>query len=588
MLYYEQIFWWKTIINLSQLKERKKLLNLLNVVMFAAIFVFAVNFSYRDLGGGGLALAHNLPTWVAYSFFIFFGVLSISLYQRVRLSSFLIQHAIVVCLLLLPLLYSPFEHGAGSFHLGLSVLAAFVFLIVCSQNQHQHYRVRLLQILYVSTLIQTCWGLIQYYFIFENGPLFFTAETHTTPYAAFGQKNVFTTYLSFGSLLAIYFFVRDKSKSLPILMFTILVLLLNAHLSMLAEAKSGRVIALIAITLYLGFCYFYHKVKLFSVLMIIAVFTTSFMPKQWFDVRPNQEINAPLGINSVGVRPTMYKIGAEIVAENPLFGIGVGNLSREFFERKAKEQESGFAEKSMPPVSHIHNEPLQWMIELGILPGIAFILLFGIWIRGLVRGELDPSILLLSLPLLGHSLLELPVHHSGVYLLAFVCIIALSYRGKTRLVTLSSAMSYLLAFVSALASIFVIFYMWLLFNSMHNLIAYHDSKRLDEQKLYDVVTGPIFESVYEHERFQWIVRKNIVSGTLTHEIIDAYIEFLESIRESKPEAVIYPQLSQLYIMRKSPEMAKEVIEEGKLFFPWDEKINTTYADLHKDSPSGLN
>jgi hypothetical protein len=127
--------------------------------------------------------------------------------------------------------------------------------------------------------------------------------------------------------------------------------------------------------------------------------------------------------------------------------------------------------------------------------------------------------------------------------------------------------------------------MWLLFNSMNNLIAYHDSKRLDEKKLYDVVTGPIFETVYEHERFQWIVRKNIVRGTLTNEIIDAYIEFLESIRKNKPEAVIYPQLTQLYIMQKSPEMAKEIIEEGKLFFPWDEGINAAYADLHKDSPA---
>jgi O-antigen ligase len=585
VLYCEQIFRWESIIKLSQLKNRKKFLDLLNIILFAAVFVFAVNFSYRDLGGGGLALAHNLPTWVAYSLFIFCSVISISLFQRVRLSSFLIQHAIVVCLLLLPLLYTPYEHGAGSFHLALSVLAAFVFLIVCSQNQHQDYKVRLLQILYVSTLIQTCWGLIQYYFVFENGPLFYTAELHTTPYGTFGQKNMFTTYLSFGSLLAIYFFVRDKSKSLPLLIFTVVVLLLNAHLSMLAEAKSGRVIALIAITMYLGFCYFYHKVKLFSVLMILAVFTASFMPKQWFDVRPNQEIDAPLGINSIGVRPSMYKIGVDIVSENPLFGIGVGNLNREFAERKAREQESGFAQYEMPGVSHIHNEPLQWMIELGIVSGVAFIFLFGIWIRGLVKGELDPSILLLSLPLIGHSLLELPVRHSAVYLLAFVCVIALSYRGKTRLVTLSSAMSYLLAFMSALASVLVIFYMWLLFNSMNNLIAYHDSKRLDEKKLYDVVTGPIFETVYEHERFQWIVRKNIVRGTLTNEIIDAYIEFLESIRKNKPEAVIYPQLTQLYIMQKSPEMAKEIIEEGKLFFPWDEGINAAYADLHKDSPA---
>ncbi|MBF7072417.1 O-antigen ligase C-terminal domain-containing protein [Glaciecola sp. MH2013] len=517
----------------------------------------------------------NLPTWVAFALFTFIGALSIGVSGRLKISNYFKLNLGVIALLLFPLAYNSSALAAPGLYVVAVIFAAVYFFMIVSQHSRQAFKIKLLLILYISTLIQSAWGLIQYYFIFENSPIFFNAENSTIPYGIFGQQNVYTTFLSFGSLLSIFFLVRGK-KTKSLIIFTFLVVLLNAHLSMLAEAKTGRVVALISICAYLMFCIYFYKIRTIGLSLILLACLFSFMPKQWFDVRPEQEITAPIGINSMGIRPQMYKVGLKMIADKPITGIGIGNMPREFLSRKALETESGFANKPMRTIDHIHNEPMQWMVELGLVSGLGFVLLFAIWVRGLHKSELDPSILLLALPMVGHAMLEHPFHHSAAYFLAFITILSLSYRGAVNKVKLSKMMSISVVPVAAFISFQIVSFMFLLLVSLQNMLDYRDNKKLDESMLYAVKVGPVLEDLYEHERYQWIVRRGVASGNLSYEAALAYINFLDGIRLTRPEPIIYGQLSQLYEFIGNSEKAWSTISEGREFYPWNEAIAERY------------
>jgi O-antigen polymerase len=541
-------------------------------------FIVLINFTaYQTGGGSGLSLSFNHTVWLGCLVVLTISAAIISFKCRLKLSKSIKYYSLCLLTLLLPLVFhkQDFQYESMLTVAGI-IIAALLFLTI-EQFASKNFSYRLLQVLFLSSLLQSIWGLVQYYFIYEPGLLFFAAD-RGQPHGTFAQKNVFASYLALGSLLALYFLFTAKNKTKPLVIFTFIVVVLNAHLTMLAEAKTGRVVPIIAVCLYLGYCAYAYQSKKLVLGLMVACLTSSFMPKQWFDVRPNQIVDAPIGIESLGLRPLMYGIGIEIVSDNLLTGIGPGNLPREFKLRKAAlDERRGSASKQLQITSHIHNDPLQWMIDLGIVSGFAFLGFFITWIVGLKNGWLEPSILLLALPFVGHSLLELPFYHSAPHLLVFAIILALASKGKKRVIRFSPVLSGVTIPLASIAAYKAIAFLLLSFASMQTLVQYRMGGEQDESLLYSVEPTPTFEKFFTHEKYEWAFKRGMQEGSISKEQVFGFIDFLEYNRMRWPEALLYIQLAEMYRVSGQQQKAAEIMEEARVFFPKDEKVIAYFA-----------
>lgn len=535
-----------------------------------ATFVIGINYKALHIGGYGLLVPSNNVTWIGACAILCVGFVKIAVLNRIIISKTLIAYLVFIAMLLLPLTYTSHDIRNSGIMSIAAIFASLSLLFIISQNRTTTFKSRVLYILYLSTLIQSAWGLLQYYFIFENGLLFLSADVGI-PVGTFGQRNVFSSYLGFGSLLAIYFLFNAKHKSLGLLIFTFFVVTINSHLTMLAEAKTGRVVPIIALAIYLLYYSYRFKRRLLCASLLAACLLASFTPKHWFDVRPNADASsdtAHLGIKSIGVRPIMYKVGVEMVLDKPINGYGMENIAYEFMNRAAKYQQL----TSMGVTDHIHNEPLQWMMQLGILSGLAFIYIFVFWCVGLFKGWLDPSILFMALPFIGHSLLEFPFYQSASHLLAFSIILGLAINKPTIKIKFPSPLSGIILPLAGFLSYKTIVFMLLSLSSLNALVTYRAGNESDVSILYSVEPTSTFEMFFEHEKYEWLFKEAIQTGSISQQTTFDFINFLENARKRSPQSLFYIQLGELYTLAGQNAKAAAIMQEAAFLFPTDEKV----------------
>ncbi|MDT0628300.1 Wzy polymerase domain-containing protein [Alteromonas sp. W364] len=550
------------------------------LALFGLTFLILMNYTTHQLGGFGLGLAFNNATWLGFTLIFAMGGLFISLKCSIKLSKSLVGYFLSIVLLLLPLSYAKQALEYDMFLIALAISSALILFFIVEQCNRRRFKTILLAILLLSALVQTVWGMVQYYLIYEPS-LWFVAANSTQPHGTFGQKNVFSSYLAFGSLLAIYFLFNQSKKSRLAITLVFLIIILNAHLTMLAEARTGRVVPIIAVLAYLSYCAFKYKSRKLTFALGIVCLLTSFTPKQWFDIRPNQIVTAPIGIQSVGVRPLMYQVGVNLIMDKPLRGVGAGNMAREFMLKKiALEEQQNRIPTELPITSHIHNEPLQWMVELGVVSGLAFVGFMITWLLGLKNGWIDPSVLLLALPFVGHSLLEFPFYASAPHLFAFAIILALASKGRKKVVKFTPVASGFIIPAVGLISYKAIMFLLLSIASMNALIEYRQGNKQDESLLYSVTPTQSFERLFTHEKYQWTFKRGKQQGSISKEQVYSYIEFLEDNVMQWPEALLYVQLAEMYLISGQNKKAQEIMKEAYAFFPSDEKVIALHTKLN--------
>ncbi|MCK5828323.1 O-antigen ligase family protein, partial [Candidatus Bipolaricaulota bacterium] len=145
--------------------------------------------------------------------------------------------------------------------------------------------------------------------------------------------------------------------------------------------------------------------------------------------------------NSGSERVGLWLIGAEMLVDHPVTGVGVGNYKIDFFPYKANfaaTEKGGDFDFPLARVSQAHNEYVQASAEFGsigvfMLLGILGMLAISLWIRLRENNEKNRLDLLLLtggiLAFLAHSVVSFPVHVVGSSLLFIVvCGLALSPR----------------------------------------------------------------------------------------------------------------------------------------------------------------
>ncbi|ADN74571.1 O-antigen polymerase [Ferrimonas balearica DSM 9799] len=390
------------------------------------LWLLAMHYYQPNGGGSGLSLAFNTTSWMALALVLAVGAYQAARRGCLRFNALLPVSTLCLLALCLPLLWSPAPWAGTALprYLGLFALLA---LLLCQQQMSLRPQQQRLfwRLVIAAGLIQTLFSLIQFL-----SPTWFPAlMTSQRPVGIFQQTNLVATFI--GATMAISYYRLQQETSQGWRRLSWLLILLGATAQWLIQSRTGVVgttLALLGLSALLG----WHLSKRLWALLVVGVVLGAAL-QALNQAPPRDNLEQP------GYRTTLYGLSAELIAEHPWQGVGIGQFQPAFMEKQAQHQAgAGDYPYWSTASSHPHNELLFWGVEGGLLPMVA-ILMFGLWVTYRVwrAGRLRHKALWLCLlPVLLHSQTEYPLYQSAPHLALFAVLVAAMVPGRWRRLTL--------------------------------------------------------------------------------------------------------------------------------------------------------
>lgn len=605
-----------------------RLLDALCYISLILIFWVGMNYVNINMGGIGVQVPYNIFAWLGCSAFILAALLRIFWAGEIRLHVATYCYLAFFLLLLFPLVYSDrlFLSVEGLRFSGIG--AGLLFFLAVQQFSTHSSNPRLLQVLLVSTVIQTAWGLLQYYFIFEPSRLFYRAE-FGIPYGVFQQVNVFAIYLAFGSILALYFWSKAKGSLLWWGVCVGALLFLNAHLAVLSSAGTALFTGGVSITGYLAYLRFKGRPAKWILAFAVSLIAGYSAPKSWFDIRPerlsntesiNQELPQREGGRSgaessilptgglrgpdadqaaaslvesvtsssltsslssfLGTRPTIYVVATKMFLDEFWRGHGVGTFRKQYLLYQGeylKEHPGAPAEFNL---HHPHNELLYWAIELGFLSLMAFFFLVWSWLKMARSGLLKLEVLLITSPLILHSLVELPFYHSAAHWLGFVLVLAAS--GDPRYVRIFKVPRLGVAMVAVVGlggALRAWIFLLSTYFALQMFVNFNAGGRENVAYLFNIKNPAAFQQRYEFELFQWKLRQANKLGEVNTQDLNNFLVWSFSVIQYAPLPGIYESFISALMIAGKFDAAQKYLDEAKLMYPDHEELTALQEKL---------
>ncbi|MCX9455272.1 ligase [Vibrio sp. R-1] len=251
--------------------------------------------------------------------------------------------------------------------------------------------------------------------------------TNSIPYAL---------YVSFLVLSCVYLLLNSQSKVLKLLASIGGVLSLAA---IIMTDVRGVILFLPVAIIYLVITtikpiWKYYIASILSIILLLGVFYTIFQPE--INARIVQTQNEIALIkqgnltSSIGIRLDLWMHGVEIIAQNPLFGVGDSGLQASI----SKMTNPG---ATMQP--HLHNQYLDLLARYGIVGTLVIFLFCLALIFNLNNSAFEyignPLVNSMLMMLIFAGLTDVPLHHTHlIYLLTILCglLIRFSERGMNK------------------------------------------------------------------------------------------------------------------------------------------------------------
>lgn len=574
----------------------------MGIVCLVILFWVAMNYTSRNMGGSGVQVPYNTFAWLAASLFVLVALGRVLLARKLLLHTSTIYYAGALVCFFLPLIYSDRLFLDIEMLRIVGMLSGLLFFVALQQFVGARFNSYLLWILLASTAIQTVWGLIQYYFIFESSRFFWSAA-QGSPYGVFQQVNVFTVYLALGSMLSLWGVSRSRVRSKWLLTSVAILIFANAHLAVLSVADTARFVGLVSVLSYLVYLRAGQTLSTnCTILFAVALCFGSFTPKTFFDVRPDSKLEvasasqlASSSINdsktsyrlidtaptmstnptesALGTRPTIYAVSLAMFLDKPLTGHGIGTFRKQYLLYQGEYLKHHPTAPAEFNLSHPHNEPLYWMVELGALPLVGFLLVLSAWFLSVRLGTLDLTTLLVGLPLVLQSLLELPFYHSVAHYLSFVVILVASMNiGGMKSFSVSRWFALFIGplalWLAAKAWVFLLstYYALLMF------LLFNASGRENVNYLLEVNNPSAFKLRYEFELFQWQLRRAREKGEIDLEQLNGYLRWAFSTVQYAPMQTTYENFVASLVLINNKAPARRYLDEGLLMYPNSEKL----------------
>jgi len=604
----------------KNISEINKWFNKIAVVMMAILFWIAMNYVGRNMGGGGIQLPFNNYAWITVSFFILVGLLRVSLFSKLKLTKTYISYCVFVVLLLLPLAYTNrLFLDVESMRL-YGIGAGLLFLLILLQFDSMKFKQHFLLILFVSCVIQTVWGLVQYYVVFESHFLFYRAD-YGFPYGVFQQVNDYVTYITVGSLIAIYYCFTCQSLMWRKIAATTLLLFCNFHLSQLSKADTSGIVALVVVPVYL--LYWFWKSRQISIvgLFLVVSVVGAFMPRSWFDVRPNpqaltaESVQVSISGNStamtadtvalpdekpskpqeetkilqgkvsnehkLGTRETIYQVALIMILDKPWLGHGIGSFTKQYLLYQGdylKQHPDAPAEFN---IDHPHNEVFLWVIEFGLVALVAFLFLLVTWIYLVRKHQIDIQILLLASPIILHSLLELPMYHSAPHFLLFLSLLFISDSSRKTQFTLPKLSKFVVLPVAFYGFLQIQVFLLSTLYALNMFLHFNANNREPIHYLLQVNNPAAFKLRFEFELFQHKLRKAAKTKQISKQDVTSFIYWAYSVTQYAPIQSTYENFVEALRLIGNNEAALKFANEAVHMYPFNEKLVRYQKELEK-------
>ncbi|SDO10889.1 O-antigen polymerase [Halomonas shengliensis] len=397
-------------------------------------FTVLLHVTFPNLGGTGLRMPHNAAVWMG------FGVMmAIAMWPAsrgvIRFSAFHKGLGLLLLALWLPFLWSWNEASLIALPRMLTVTAGAILLLGIAQLQLTRRDWWWIGMAILSgVLLETAFGYVQHFVLQPGNWLGYPVESGR-PYGVFQQVNVMASFLATGLVISAWLFAEARNKIERGV--TLLAPLFIPFLLLTIASRSGFLGTLIAVPLVMGYLWHQDRARFRqwggALLAGIAfAILLNLMPQDG-----GRSIEA---MSRGGERIPVYLHSLKMILEEPLTGWGYGRFQYEFLHSFADWRAA--LPQNQPEIvdpiitqtyAHPHNELLYWGIEGGLLPLLALIG-FGGWVlwrllplKSRAKGPKGERLLLaaLLLPLIVHSMLELPFYHSQAHWLVFVLMLGI-------------------------------------------------------------------------------------------------------------------------------------------------------------------
>ncbi|WP_319782091.1 Wzy polymerase domain-containing protein [Oceanisphaera sp. IT1-181] len=398
------------------------------LALFVIWALFGQHVFVHHLGGSDLDLPFNAITWLFVGSVFIAGAIAL---KPVRVSSELGRYFFLAALVLwLPWLFTLLADFSSStvnlqavYWQALPRLLAltagvllFWILQQCRFNaQQRHF---LLCTLLMLATVQISFGLVQFFFLLADNWFLFNTKVRF-PYGIFMQRNVMSSFVGSGVLLALYLLVRRSNGEWRGLwwLWCSTVAVAGLVLVVLLQSRAGLYSLLVGLCLLLPVCWLRLTSRVQrGVLIALVVCGTGAGLALLLHFDMHRRALAVYG--ELGVRYEIWQTTLGLVVQHIWLGVGYGNFESAYYAEAGRLLALSGAVPAMPgDLHHPHNEVLMWWVEGGVITLLAWALLawgiLGVWLR-LSAGE-RLAMLALCLPLFAHLMSEYPLGHSSVH-----------------------------------------------------------------------------------------------------------------------------------------------------------------------------
>ena len=523
------------------------------------------------VGSHVFSLTKNIFEFVCFVGLISLGCVTCTLNKQFVFKRVVVLAVGFVLLLLLPSFWNTTSGLLDTFpRIGMLILGVLSLCVLPSLCTPHHHKFIFAGILLLG-LYQSGLGLFQLF-----------TQSNSKVYGSFYQVNVFGSFLAVVSMVWIYcyskylHYLNHKYIWLSLALFSVC---LNAYLTVIAT-DSIRLVALIcafsSIFLIKDASYvksWRHPSILLILLPIIILLTprpillgedsANRQPHTFHAFDSSQAFT-----QSLGARPYMYQVSIEAFMSQPFTGHGMGHFEKAFLSQQIinnPTQSNGIHQYQQ---RHPHNELLLWLVEQGLLAGVAFILLFFGMLFLMWRGHVDYKIALLTLPLVLHSLTEYPFYQSILHYALLLILLSLSSsKDRGFLLTIRPLhLSYLVP-INALVFILPIMFSVGSYQANTALVRFYQSNATAAETLLSQTHTLGFMRLYNFEMLTWALNTRAEPSRQQRHALRFYAKKVAQDFASKPNPELGYRLIDAQLSLGQMKTALNTLDEFRRYFP---------------------
>ncbi|CAM3299181.1 PglL family O-oligosaccharyltransferase [Halomonas lysinitropha] len=402
--------------------NRRLIAWLIGMALFT--FVVLLHLSFPNIGGSGLQMPFNATVWMG---FVLMTAIALwpAAHGVIRYSPFHQGLGLLLLAFWLPFAWSWNEASLMALPRMLTVTAGALLLLGLAQpglTRRDWWWIGMA--ILAGALLETAYALGQYYFLGPGLWINYDPE-YGRPFGIFQQPNPLASFLVTG--LAVSVWLMREARGWPGLAITGLAPLFIPLAVLLTYSRTGWLAFVIVVPLLLAYLLLTSRrhFLLWGGLLAAGCLLAAI---GWMTIEAEDVARSGTSLGTPGIRLGIYAHGIDMILQKPFTGWGYGRFQHDFIHSLAEARAADPAVDLVitTNMAHPHNELLQWGIEGGLLPVLAMLGLGGYVAWRILTSGLGAERLLLvclPLPLLLHSMTELPFYHSIAHFLAFLLLL---------------------------------------------------------------------------------------------------------------------------------------------------------------------